>query len=170
MLAKYTKEVVPVVSLTISMFYMIRLWILHNLLPVFFGWEVCYIYFLCRSKFSTTPALYFVSIDTFAHNITVPEFICQYILYNIIIGCNSYWGFYTLYIICMGYSTSALLLNMRFNSYVCEYYIYVYCNVFVYFTQSNTWWYSNLGKIVVHIYWFILPLLPSSLARIKIFY
>ena len=44
---------------TISMFYVINSCILHHALPKsLLSWEVCYIYFLFRSDYSTSPELY----------------------------------------------------------------------------------------------------------------
>ena len=39
----------------------------------------------------------------------------------------------------MGYSATASLLHLRLYSYVCEYYIYVYCDILVYLIRYDTW-------------------------------
>ena len=56
-----------------------------------------------------------VFIDMFFHNITVSTLICLCMLYNIIIGCNSSWYLFSIFILCMGYSTTALLLHLHLN-------------------------------------------------------
>ena len=55
----YSKDIVPMVDVTISMLYGICLCILHNALyESFLYWEVCYIYFLFRSDYATEPEEY----------------------------------------------------------------------------------------------------------------
>ena len=54
-------------------------------------------------------------IDMLVHNITVPECICLCILYNIIIGCTSYWCFCYISLLCVGCSTTSSLLYLRLN-------------------------------------------------------
>ena len=59
MFATYSKEFVPMEAVTISMFYVIGLLILHYALPEsFLSLEVCYVYFLFRSDYYTEPELY----------------------------------------------------------------------------------------------------------------
>ena len=82
---------------------------------------------------STAPQLYIclylyvppnyacVCIDTFVYFIQYNHWLYFALL------------FFSIYLRCMGYYTTKLLLHLRFNQYVCEYYIYVYCNMFVYF-------------------------------------
>ena len=49
----------PMVAVTISMLYVIRLFILRYALPKsVLHWKVCYIYFLSRGDYSTAPELY----------------------------------------------------------------------------------------------------------------
>ena len=90
------------------------------------------IYTSCEGVILTLHLHYiFFFIDMFVHNITVSllTFLCM--LYNIIIGCTSSWEFSSILLLCMVYSTTVLFLYLRLYSYVCEYYIYVSCYMFV---------------------------------------
>ena len=86
----------------------------------------------------------YVYIYLFLHHITVSALICLCILYNIIFGSNLSWEFGYISLLCMGYSTTALLLHMHLFCHFCEYYIYVYLDMFVYFIIYNPWLYSIL--------------------------
>ena len=105
-------------------------------------------------------------IDIFVNNIIFHSFICLCILYNLIIRCTSYWEFF-ISLRFMGCSTTASSLHLCFYSYVCEYYIYVCCNICVYFIQSNHWLDSRLGiwKCIL-LYMICRPLFPYSLTVI----
>ena len=46
----------------------------------------------------------------------------------------------------MGYSTTASLKNIGLYSYVCGYYIYIPCDMLVYFMKYTPWLYSNLVR------------------------
>ena len=78
-----------------------------------------------------------VFIDMLVHHITVPELMCLCMSYNIIVYCTSSWLCCPIYLICMLYPTTALLLHLHLYQYVCEYYIYIYCDMFVYFIRST---------------------------------
>ena len=96
-----------------------------------------YLYYIC------------VCIYMCAHNAV--SVLIFFVCYNLIIGFTSYWESCSLSILWMGYSTNSLLLNLHLYLYVCKYYIYVYCNMFLDFIQYNHWLYSILGKLVVCI-------------------
>ena len=88
-----------------------------------------------------------VCIDMFVHN-KISALICLCVLYNIIIGCDSSWKFCYISLLCMGYFTTALSLHMHLNKYFCEYYKYVYCNMFVYFEQRTPCLGSIFGSLL----------------------
>ena len=106
-----------------------------------------------------------VCIYMFVHH-TVSEFILLCMVFNIIISCTMSYDFCSISILCVGYSSTALLLHLRLNYYVCEYYIYIYYNMLVYFTRSINLYYSILDQLVAHISRYILLLYPSSLTCI----
>ena len=58
-----------------------------------------------------------VCIDMFVHHIMVSMLIYLSLLYNIIIVCTSSWFFCSIYLRCMGYSTTALLLHLCLYEY-----------------------------------------------------
>ena len=123
------------------MFCLIHLRILHNAIPESaLSWEFCYMYLMYRSDAELHLNYIFIFIDMFVHHIPVYALICLRMLYNINVGCTSSWVFFPVSLLCMGYYSTLLLLYSQFHSYVFECYIYVYCNMFVYFIQYNPCW------------------------------
>ena len=115
-------------AVTIYMFYVIRLWILHYALPKsVLNWKVCYIYLLSRGYYYTAPELYLrlywyvwyicasyndIRIDMFVNLITVSVLLFLCTLYNIILGYTSSWNF-VLYLSCAWFIfTTESLLHM----------------------------------------------------------
>ena len=91
---------IPMGEVTISMFYVICLCILHYALPKsFFHWKVCYIYFLSRVNFSNSPKLYLFLCWFFLHLIMVSVLLYLCMLYNRIVGYTSTW-YFVLYLLC----------------------------------------------------------------------
>ena len=151
------------------MLYVICLWILHNELPdSALSWEVCYIYFLCRSGSSTTPELYLhfywyfcasyngVFIDIFVYVIQSNRFL------YFILGIFTYiYPMYGLFFHCI-FITFAHVLICLWMLYLC---------LLKYFGVINTIYYlvvPHLGNLVMDIYhiWFVMPLLPASFTYI----
>ena len=126
----------------------------------------CYIPSLCMSDSTTLSSLY----------MSLYWYVCEYFtcfcidMFLYLIQFNKFLYLILrhlyIYLLCMGYSTTVLVLNMFLFSYVCPYYINVYRNKLEYFTKYTTWLYSILGNIGMCIYWFILPLFPSLLTWI----
>ena len=76
-------------AVTISMLYVIRLYILHNLLPESaLSWEVSYIYFRAGVILPLHLKYICVCIDMFVNHKMVSELLCLCMLYNIIVGCT----------------------------------------------------------------------------------
>ena len=135
-------------AVTISLFCVIHFCIIHYVIPKFvLYWKVCYLYFLFRSYSSAAPELYIhfywyicssynsVCIDMFVY---VIQYNCS--LYFILIIFSYISPFYELF-----FQFIAVIFTIVL--YFCECYIYVYWNMLVYFIQSATCLYSNLGKI-----------------------
>ena len=108
----------------------------------------------------------YVSIDMFLHHITVYVLICLHMLYNIIIRCNSFWEFWSIYLLCMGYSrhcvvfTSAFELIFLWILYLCllQYVCIIYT---IYYLVL-----LHLRENFAYISSFILPMLPYYLTCI----
>ena len=78
------------------------------------------------------------------HHITVSSLMYLCILYNIVVWCTSSWLFPPISLLCVVHSTTASLFHLNLYSFLCEYYTYVYCNIFVYFIRSTPRFYSIL--------------------------
>ena len=61
-----------------------------------------------------------VCINMFVNSISMFAAICLCMVYNIIIRCTAYSVSSPLYIVCVVYSNTAMLLHICSNSYVCE--------------------------------------------------
>ena len=114
-----------------------------------------------------------VCIDMFVNCIPVSALICLCILYNTIVGCPLYWIFISIYLLCMGYYSTTLLLHSHLYLYVCECYIYFYWDMLVFFVQCNTWLYNILG--ILSCICFVYTLLsyffrPRWLAFTKVYW
>ena len=87
---------------------------------------------------------------------------CLCMLYNIIVGCTSYWVFCPISLLCISYSSNVSSLYSQYYSYVCACYIYVYCNMLVYFILSAPWLYSIFPVYALLCYFSILVELNSQ--------
>ena len=95
--------------------------------PMIFRLGKFVIYIYCAGVIMPLHLNYIcIYVDIFVNHITVSALICFLMLYNIIIGCTSYWGFCTIFLLLMVYPTTALSLHLRLNKYFHECYIYVY--------------------------------------------
>ena len=103
-----------------------------------------------------------VCIYMFVHNIMVSELICLYILYNPIISCTSYWEFfyispvhglvYHCVVVTFAFVLICLwILNLCLLKCFCVIYM-IYYLVLI-----------HIGRLVVYITWFIIPLFTYSL-------
>ena len=93
------------------MWYVRAFYTIRSLSLFFLGKFVIYI--ICAVVIITLH-LYFICIcvDMFMHNITVSVFICLCMKYNLIIDCTFSWGFCSICLLFMSYSTNVLLLHM----------------------------------------------------------
>ena len=87
-----------------------------------------------------------VFINMFVNHIMVSSLIHFCILYYLIVAYNSSWVFCPISLLCMGYSSTILSLHSQLYWYVCECYIYVYCDMFIYFIKYAPWLYYILGR------------------------
>ena len=154
---------------TISMFYVINSCILHHALPKsLLSWEVCYIYFLFRSDYSTSPELYMcwylyvyasyngVWIYMFVYGI---QYNCWlYLILGIFYDISPMCG---LFFHCI-FVTFAFLLICLWMLYI---FLLVYVDVFHTICSLVV---LDIGNLVMHIscIWFVMPFSPFSLACI----
>ena len=68
-----------------------------------------------------------ICIDMCLDNIIVPAFTRLFMLYNIIISCNSSWEFGSVLLLCMDYYSTAMFSHLIFYQHCFEYYIFVSC-------------------------------------------
>ena len=117
--------------------YLIHSWILHYPLPgSVFIWDFV-IYIPCLGVILPLHLNYiYICIDICVRHIMGSALIYLCMLSNIIFGCTSYWVFFPIYILHIGYSSTVLLLHSKMYWYVCKCYIYVYYDMLVYFIQS----------------------------------
>ena len=104
---------IPMGEVTLSMFYVIRLCILHYDPPKsVLNWKVCYIYFLSRSDSYTAPKLYmyFYLCVCESYNGAFTDIFVYVIksncwIYSTLIFCS-------ISLLCMGFYTTAPLLHL----------------------------------------------------------
>ena len=127
---------------------------------------VCYIYLLCRSDSATVPELYLhlywyiyalytvLCIDMFVYVVNYTN--CLYLTLG---ACS-------ISFLWMDYSTTMSSWHLRLYQYVCENYIY---GLLQYVCVLHIIYYLvviHIGKRVLYISWFIIPLLKSLLTCI----
>ena len=113
------------------------------------------IYISCtRGILPLHPNYIWVFIDMVVNHTMLSALIYLHVLHNLIVSCASYWVFCSISLRCMGYSTIASSLHLRLYWYVCECYIYVFCNILVCFIRYTHWIYSILVGLsfISHVY------------------
>ena len=157
-------------EVTISMFYVIRYWILHYTLPDYvLSWEVCYVYFLYTSGSATEPELY----------LRFYQYVC--VLYNgVWIDMFVYviWSNCWLYFILGVLFYIATMYDLFFHCIIVTIKIVLICLWMLYLCLLRyvgvlhkicSLVFLHIGKLFMHIYfvWFVMPFSPYSLALFK---
>ena len=173
----------PILAVTIYIYYVIRLCILHYALPKsILHCKVCYIYFLSRGDYFTAPELYLhfywcvcasyngVCIDMFVNLVTVYVFLCLCMLYYLIFGYNPYW-YFVLYIYPVHglFLHCVILTSVLVLIFLCMLYLWSLWYVCVLHTIFSLVA-LHLGDISMHIscILIVMPFFPSSLTYIHI--
>ena len=161
---------VPLGAVTIYSLYAIHLWIYTIRSLTIFFLVIIYIYTSCAGVILPLHLYYICAcIVIFLHNITVSTLTCLCMLYNIIIGCTSPWGFDSKFLLCMGYSDTALFFTSMFVL-ICLWMLYLFLMRCVGVLQKIYYLVVlNFEDLVMDIscIWFVMTFLPSSLTCIN---
>ena len=135
---------VPITSTVWYMWYICEYYTMRFLNMFCIGNFVIY-FFLFRGDISTAPQIHlrFYWYVCVSYNGVCIDMFVYVIQYNCWLYCIL--DIFPTSILFMGYSATASLLHLHLCQYVCECYIYVQCDISLYFIWSTPRLYSILG-------------------------